>query len=370
MNSVNSYLKKLGKKTDLGYHSTLQSFVFMSIDLQFSRECAQLYEISVFIPERINMKVSLLSRLGAAGISSAALALAAMTGCQASSDAEYPYCPWGPKAEKPAAAPAEAAPAEAAPVEAAPIGTVSKVKGFPTGNVGTDPVVLSRTAPAQVNVGETFEYTMTVHNQSECEVRNVVVTEELSEGFVFDSASNGGTLQGDNVVWNIEEIPAGESVDLVVSGHATGQGTLKDCATVDFDLFACLETVVVAAELTLDKVATADALTCDPITLTYTVSNPGTGAASDVVLRDELPAGLTTADGASVVEENIGTLAAGQTVEVVVPVKATGTGTLGSTATATAAGDLNASDDASTVCDSASSEHRQSSFCFTCIRWS
>jgi len=221
--------------------------------------------------------------------------------------------------------------------------------GFPTADAANDPLRMRRTVPAEVSVGEPFTYTLELVNQSDATLRNVVVTESLASGFALDSASGNPEQNGDTLTWTHKSMAPGQMVKLQVTGKATGTGSLKDCATVTFVPYACLETQVVDAQLELNKVAPEVSLLCDSFMLVYYVSNPGTGVAKSVMLRDTLPEGLLTIADQREIDVNLGDIAAGKTVKFEVPVKATRSGAeIGSEATVTSGSDT-ASDMAATA---------------------
>jgi len=99
---------------------------------------------------------------------------------------------------------------------------------------------------------------------------------------------------------------------------------------------------VVEPTLELAKTAPAEALLCEPIQVDFVVTNTGTGAAQNVQIVDTLPAGLQTTDGKGKVVLEAGTLAAGESRQFSVKLRATKTGTYVNKAVATSATGLKA----------------------------
>jgi len=87
-----------------------------------------------------------------------------------------------------------------------------------------------------------------------------------------------------------------------------------------------MSTVAVQPELKLTKTLPAEVLICEPIQAIYVISNSGSGTARTIRIEDTLPAGLTTAEGKSSISVDAGTLAAGETREVMFNLKASKTG--------------------------------------------
>jgi uncharacterized repeat protein (TIGR01451 family) len=99
----------------------------------------------------------------------------------------------------------------------------------------------------------------------------------------------------------------------------------------------------VSPALKITKAVTpADITVCDTVTYTITVTNTGTGTATNVRVRDHLPNGVTTTDGKNLVEQVVGSLAAGQSQTVTFSAKPGNTGSFNNDAQATADNNLSA----------------------------
>ena len=142
--------------------------------------------------------------------------------------------------------------------------------------------------------------------------------------------------------WQIESMGPNEVKTLVVKGQATSEGWIATCADATYIIPACAKTQVVQPALELTKTATAEVSICDPITLTFTVTNKGSGEAKNIQITDTLPAGLTTMDGASQIAMRVDSLPAGRSATKSVQVKATKTGAFENKASAVADGNLKA----------------------------
>ncbi len=77
--------------------------------------------------------------------------------------------------------------------------------GLPTGQPPA--LTISKSAAATVAVGSDLTYTIRYANLGPAS-SGVVITDRLPMGTTFVSASNGGTLSGDTVTWNIGDLPA------------------------------------------------------------------------------------------------------------------------------------------------------------------
>jgi uncharacterized repeat protein (TIGR01451 family) len=213
---------------------------------------------------------------------------------------------------------------------------------FPTGNRETSAIFLEKRMPAEVSVGQPFTYDLIVTNISSLDLSNVVVTDSMPNDFDFAGAEPRGTVSGGDMAWNIGSLAPNQSRTIRVNGAATSTGTIGSCGTVTYDTSVCVETRVVEPSLRLALTCTPRVMLCDPITLTYVVSNPGTGPARNVVINEDLPAGLQLESGGTAVRYRVENLAPGASETFSVIAKATRTGTFTANGSAVASGNLTA----------------------------
>jgi uncharacterized repeat protein (TIGR01451 family) len=239
-----------------------------------------------------------------------------------------------PKAE-PAPKPAPARASGPCSPQVGPDQTVTS-QAFPTGELSSSALVVYTIMPKEVRRNQPYEYQLQVCNLTSGELQNVVVLHENQNNLEIVSSDPAASRGADGTPqWILGSIGPNESEIITVTGKAGATGVSSNCVSVVYNNFLCAETKVVEPALALKKTATPEVLICDPITLTYVVTNTGTGACDTVVVKDTLPAGLTTADGKNMVSFNAGTLAAGQSKEFSVQAKAAKTGSFSSPATAT-----------------------------------
>jgi uncharacterized repeat protein (TIGR01451 family) len=89
---------------------------------------------------------------------------------------------------------------------------------------------ISKTAPATVPSGSNLTYTINYSNTGGTDVNNVIIRDPVPAGTTFVSATGGGSLSGNEVVWNIGTVPAGtvnQTVTFTVNVTATG-GTIQN----------------------------------------------------------------------------------------------------------------------------------------------
>lgn len=239
-------------------------------------------------------------------------------------------------AQRPAPA-AEVRPAAApAPAPApAPVGSNVATLFKPTGERATSAIMLEEILPAQVRRNAEFNSVIRVTNLTNGPLQNVVVTKENFQNYQLRSAAPSATAS-DNTrsMWSLGTLGPREVREIRLTGIAPNTGTSGNCLDVTYNNTVCAQTQVVEPALAINKTITPEVVQCDPITVTITVRNTGTGVAENVVVRDNLPAGVTTADNKQTWEQNIGNLAAGEQKTVSFQARAARTGRFENFATA------------------------------------
>ncbi|AQQ69810.1 Cysteine-rich outer membrane protein [Limihaloglobus sulfuriphilus] len=230
------------------------------------------------------------------------------------------------------------APAKAAPAKAQPAEVCWDTKGA---------VKITKTMPDEVQLNQPFEYQIHVKNVCNFDVSEVMVVETLSDNFAVSSTDPSATRKGSELSWMLGSLAAGDTEVIKVVGQANSTDTIEHCATVTYVVPSCGSVAVVVPAIQIAATAPAEVLLCDPIPVTYAVTNTGTGAASNVVVNEQLPSGLVTADGKNKVVFEIGTLARGETKEFEKVLQAEQTGRYAKTAVVTA--DAGLKDNADTV---------------------
>lgn len=255
---------------------------------------------------------------------------------------DYDQGEWSTRESKPAEAqPAEAAqPAsgEATAVEAAAVSTPVEVpandleyrqtkQAIPTGKASTSALLLTKSLPAEVLKDEEFEYRLTVENLTGEALDNVFVEERLPTALrALDSDPKLMSNEGGKLLWNLGTLAAKESRTIRVRSVATADGLAESFATASYDKALKGEVRIVSPVLALALTAPALAAPGDPIELTMSLSNTGTGTARNVSVTATLPDGLETMDGKQQATLTVASLEAGTSRELVLQTKATRAG--------------------------------------------
>lgn len=208
-----------------------------------------------------------------------------------------------------------------------PAGYVWSSMAFPTGDPATSALCIEKGIPAQVILNNEFEYLIYATNIGAGELQNVVVVnDDLGPGWTVVSATpTWSSRNGDQITWDLGNMGPGEQQLITVRAKATEAGQIEACVRGTYNNKICVATQVVQPALIVTKSAPAEVLACDQIPIKIVVTNNGTGAATDVKVTDNLPAGMTV-NGQQSVTLDAGTLAAGQSREFTLMASASRTG--------------------------------------------
>ncbi|MCF7855089.1 MAG: DUF11 domain-containing protein [Candidatus Pacebacteria bacterium] len=227
-------------------------------------------------------------------------------------------------------------------------GSVMTTQLFPTGNSKSSVIMIESKSSQEVMVNQEFDYTIDVTNLTDCQLCEVVVTEEFDSGLTLKASSPQARYNNNRAVWTLDGMAPHETKTIKARLAASAAGAYEHCIVVDYEPCMCQTVVVIAPELQLQKSMPDSVLLCDNIPVTLKVSNTGTGTVRNVMVTDNLPSGLTALDGRQKVTFNVPSLTADQTETLSFTAKASRTGDYTNTATAESEGGLSADATATT----------------------
>ena len=223
--------------------------------------------------------------------------------------------------------------------------------------------IVKTTNPAQLVVGATATYALTVSNAGPLPATGRVV-DHLPEGLAFVSAtpSSGGSCNapiGRVLICQTGLLPVGGSATIQIVMTAIEAGTVENTAGVDTvepnrvdpDLSnnssSVQSFVDSAADLAITKTQSAASVRLgDTLTYTLKVTNSGPSAATGVVVTDALPPGRVTVESVSTSQGNctnaipvkctLGRIEVGASATITLVVRATSAGVLPNAADVTA----------------------------------
>lgn len=172
-------------------------------------------------------------------------------------------------------------------------------------------VTVEKTAPAEIQVGKPATFTIRVRNSGSVPAADVEVHDRVPRGTrllgTTPRASRGA--EGD-LVWSLGTMEPGQETTCEVQLMPTDEGEVGSVATVHFRAEASVRTRVTRPQLVLKTAAPRQVLIGEKLTLEIEISNPGSGAATGVVLAEQVPPGLSHAAGGDL-EYEVGDLPPG-----------------------------------------------------------
>lgn len=164
---------------------------------------------------------------------------------------------------------------------------------------------------ANVEVGDTVVFTITVTNTGNVNAENVVLNDVWPEGLTITGISAEAGTSFDGLTWNIGDLAFGESVELQLTALATSVGTATNVASIVIDddndennsddatVTVSEEGTLPTYDLKVEKEVDNNNVTIGSIvSFTITAQNLGNTTITGVQLTDTWPSGLT---GAAVV---------------------------------------------------------------------
>jgi len=197
-------------------------------------------------------------------------------------------------------------------------------------------------SPREVQVNREAEFAIVVRNVGRAMAQDVRVFDEIPAGTEFLNAAPKANRSGQRLDWKIGELRPGQEKRITLQLKPTRPGEIGSVAHVTFATQATMRTRVTKPVLEIRHSARPQALIGDPVVFDVIVENKGDGAATNVIVQEDVPEQLEYADGYRELEYEIGTLQPGQSKRVQLGLKAAQIGRLRNVMFASASGGLRA----------------------------
>ncbi len=158
-----------------------------------------------------------------------------------------------------------------------------------------------------VRPGDSMTYTLTYSNAGPATAHHVVITDVLPAALISPTVTSSGAAitprPGSRFVWDVADLAAGEGGTITIAAvvSPTFAGILSNTAVIATTAVETntvnnaagpVTTHVIAPDLRISKQGPVSVRTGDTITYTLAYSNAGTAPTYQVVITDDLPAGL------------------------------------------------------------------------------
>jgi uncharacterized repeat protein (TIGR01451 family) len=173
-------------------------------------------------------------------------------------------------------------------------------------------VMIQKVAPPEVQVGRPAMFKTIVRNTGPIPASQVEVRDMVPKGTRLVK-TNPRASQGTRgeIVWTLGTLRPGEESAVEMELMPVAEGEIGSVATVHFGADASAKTVSTRPDLAVQTTAPAQVMIGEKVNMQITITNPGSGVATGVVLEEHLPAGLQHPAGREL-EYNIGALKPGE----------------------------------------------------------
>ena len=173
-------------------------------------------------------------------------------------------------------------------------------------------LTIEKTAPPEIQIGKPARFRIKVRNTGTVTAHGVEVRDTIPQGTQFVNATpQTDPGPGGELVWALGSLKPGNEQTIDLELMPTEEGEVGSVATVHFRAEASVRSRVTKPMLEMDVTAADKVMKGQPLVLHIKLSNPGTGAATGVVLSESVPKEFSHPAGGEL-EFDVGTLEPGQ----------------------------------------------------------
>ena len=190
----------------------------------------------------------------------------------------------------------------------------------------TPQLTIEKRAPAEIQVNQLAIFEIKVRNVGQVPAHQVRVRDFVPQGTQLERASPAAAPDATGAMtWNLGTLQPGQQATISMHLMPLAEGQIGSVATVDFQARASVRTTCTKPQLMVKQSVPEKVLIGKDITIAITVSNSGSGDATNVVLVEDVPEQLTHVAGREL-EYPIGTLRPGETKQLSLKLRASKAG--------------------------------------------
>lgn len=183
-------------------------------------------------------------------------------------------------------------------------------------------LTVEKIVPPEIQVGKEATFQIQVKNAGKVAAHQVVVLDRVPKGTRFVNATPSATQTAEGqVMWNVGSLQPGDEASVSLQIMPLAEGEIGSVAQVQFQTHASARTLCTKPQLTITHTGPQKVLIGESVAFDITVGNPGSGAATGVILEEDVPEGLAHAAGREL-EFEIGTLRPNETRQLQLTLKA------------------------------------------------
>lgn len=175
-------------------------------------------------------------------------------------------------------------------------------------------LTIEKVSPREIQVDQPADFEIRVRNVGRVAADNVMVIDRVPDGTEFIGAEPAPARArgGSGLNWEIGTLAPGQEKRIRYQLKPIKPGEIGSVAQVVFATQASMRTVVTKPVLSIEHDTTPQVLMGDNFVFDVIVENQGDGAATDVIISEEVPAQLEYQAGFRQLEYEVGTLMPGQ----------------------------------------------------------
>jgi len=157
---------------------------------------------------------------------------------------------------------------------------------------------VEKLAPPEIQVGKEATFQIHVQNVGKVAAHEVTILDRIPKGTQFVSATPAATpTSASQLMWNVGTLQPGDETTIALQLMPLSEGELGSVAQVTFQAQAAARTLCTRPQLAVTHTGPQKVMIGETVVFDITVSNPGTGVASGVILEEDVPEGLAHAAG-------------------------------------------------------------------------
>lgn len=163
---------------------------------------------------------------------------------------------------------------------------------------------LEKTAPEEIQVGKVAKFTIRVRNVGQTAAHGVVVTDRVPQGTEFvESVPQAIGSRDGGIMWELGTLQPGEESIVTLDLMPQSEGEIGSVAQVTLHAQAAVRTIATRPMLTIEHSGPAKVLIGEDVPFHITVSNPGSGVATGVVIEVDVPTQLAHEGGREIMSD-------------------------------------------------------------------
>ena len=182
---------------------------------------------------------------------------------------------------------------------------------------------IEKIAPPNATLNQPMVYTIVIRNVGDSAANSVVVEDQVPMGTKLSGTIPRAEMTGKKLIWRLGAIKPGDLKEIQVKVIPVAEGQVGSVATVNFTAEIASRTTIASPKISVKLTAAPQVRVNETVSLNFVVTNNGSVDAHRVVLRNLIPENLKLPDVAERdLEYDMGTIPAGKSQSVQLPLTA------------------------------------------------